>query len=225
MGISVKEFAHLVDFTAVSAVATEDDVRELVDLAKKYKFIAIGVVPVFVKLAKELIGDSGILLGGSSGFPSGNDKTTIKVMQARDMLAAGCDEMDMVINIAYMKSHLFDKAKDDIKAIVDAIDGMLLKVILEVTYMTDYEIRKGCEIIAEAGADFVKTGTGWAPQSTTIEHVRLIKDTVGSSLQIKAAGGIRTLETVETMLSMGVTRFGIGKSSALKIVGEIEAKS
>ncbi|MDR1029209.1 MAG: deoxyribose-phosphate aldolase [Clostridiales Family XIII bacterium] len=224
MGISVKEFANMVDFTAVSATATEDNVRELVELAKKYEFIAIGVVPCFVKLAKELIGDAQIILGGSAGFPSGDDKTFIKVMMARDMLASGCTEIDMVVNIAYMKSHLFDKAEEDIKSVVDACDGTLLKVILEVTYMTDYEIGKGCEIIAKAGADYVKTGTGWAPNPTTVDHIKLMKAAIGDSIKIKAAGGIRTLETVETMIDLGVSRFGIGKDSALKIIGEIEAR-
>ncbi|MDR0875072.1 MAG: deoxyribose-phosphate aldolase [Clostridiales Family XIII bacterium] len=224
MGISVREFANVVDFTAVSASVCEADVHELIKYAKQYQFIAIGVPPCFVKLAKDLLGASDIIIGGSSGFPSGNDKTFVKVMMARDMLAAGCKEIDMVINIAYMKSGLYDKARDDIKAVVDAIDGTLLKVILEVPYMTDDEIKHGCEIIAEAGADFVKTGTGWAPNPTKIEQVKLIKSVVGDSLKIKVAGGVRTLSQVEELLSIGVERFGIGKSSALKIIEEIEAR-
>ena len=224
MGISVKEFANMVDFTAVSPTVNEKDIRELVEYAKKYQFIAIGVPPCFVGLAIKLLGDTDIILGGSSGFPSGNDKTYIKVMMARDMLAAGCKEIDMVINIAYMKSGLYEKARDDIKAVVDAIDGTLLKVILEVPYMTDDEIKHGCEIIAEAGADYVKTGTGWAPNPTTIEQVRLIKSIVGNSLKIKVAGGVRTLDQVGQMIDIGVSRFGIGKNSALKIIEEIEAR-
>jgi len=224
MGISIQEFAKIVDFTAVSPTVNEKDVRELIAYAKKYQFIAIGVPPCFVRLAKELLGDSDIIIGGSSGFPSGNDKTFVKVMMARDMLAAGCKELDMVINIAYMKSGLYDKARDDIKAVIDAIDGTLLKVILEVPYMTDDEIKHGCEIIAEAGADYVKTGTGWAPNPTTMEQVRLIKSIVGDSLKIKVAGGVRTLAQVEEMVDIGVARFGIGKNSALKIIEEIETR-
>ncbi len=219
------DIATMIDFTAVTACATKTDVAELVSLAKQYHFKCIGTMPCFIPYARELLGeDEYTILGGCAGFPSGDDKTEIKVLQAKDMLADGCKEMDMVINIAYMKSGLYQEVLDDVCAVKRTVGDIPLKVILEVTYLNEDEIKRGCEIVAKAGAEFIKTGTGWAPEPTTIDHIKLIRSQVGDSLQIKAAGGIRDLDTLLRMRELGVTRFGIGKKSALKIMRTAQAR-
>lgn len=220
--MDLRSFAKMIDFTAAKADSSEADIRKLVAEAKKYHFAVVGMLPGFIPLAKELLKGSDVGIGAPCGYPSGNERTFIKVVQARDMLAAGADELDMVANIGFLKSGRYREVMEDIKAVVDAADGTLLKVILEVTYLTDDEIKYGCDAAIEAGADFVKTGTGWAPNPTTVEHVKLIKDHIGNSIKLKAAGGIRTLDTCLTMIDMGVERFGIGMNSALRIMDEAE---
>ena len=222
MNMSVKEFAHMVDITAVTAYATETDAREVVELAKKYDFIALGVMPCFFPLAKKLLGQSDIIMDGGVGFPSGAEKTMIKVIQTRDLIADGCRELDMVINVAFLKSGMYKEVENDINAVVEAAAGVPIKVILEVCYLTDDEIKRACDIVIKSGAAFVKTATGWA-NPTTIEHVKLITSHVGNSIKVKAAGGIRDLSTFMAMKDLGVSRFGMGKNAVKKFISELEA--
>jgi len=221
--ITIQELAKMIDCAAVSPITTELDVRELVALAKKYKFISIGTFSCFMPLLKELLGDQKeILIGCGVGFPSGYTRTYIKIIEARDALADGCREIDMVANIGYLKSGRFDDTLDDIKAVVDVLDGIPLKVIIEVAYLTNDEIKRACDIVVKSGAAFIKTGTGWTSYPITLDRVHLIKSQVGDAIGIKASGGIKDLHTLLALKDAGASRFGIGKNSAIKIMEECE---
>ena len=174
-------------------------------------------------LVRQLLGDQNeIIMAGGVGFPSGYAKTYIKVIETRDLLADGCREMDMVANIGYLKSGRFEDALDDIKAVLEVLDDIPLKVIIEVPHLTNDEIKRACDIVARSGAAYIKTGTGWALSPTTLDHIHVIKSQIGDSIKIKAAGGIRDLGTLLAMKEAGVSRFGIGKNPAMKIMKECE---
>ena len=165
-------------------------------------------------------GASGIRLVGNVSFPSGSDSTTCKVYQAREMLAAGCDEIDMVMNLGLLRSGELAEVGADVKAVVETVQPTPVKVIIEIMLLSSQETRQACEICVEAGAAFVKTGTGWADRGTTLEDVRLVKSIVGERIKIKASGGIRSLATLLEMYNAGATRFGVNLKSGIKIVEE-----
>jgi deoxyribose-phosphate aldolase len=163
-------------------------------------------------------------VGGTVGFPSGADTTRQKVFCAREALAAGVQELDMVINVGALKSGLTDMVYEDIRAVVDAAEGKPTKCILEIAYLTDDEIRRGAELAAKAGVSFVKTGTGWASKPTTVDTIRIIRGAIGDAARIKAAGGVRTLDVMLAMVDAGCTRFGIGLRSIMSIMKEVDAR-
>jgi deoxyribose-phosphate aldolase len=134
----------------------------------------------------------------------------------------GCNELDMVINIPWLKAGEYDRVAQDISAVIEAAKGLPVKVIMECHYLTDEELIKGCEIAADCGVTFVKTGTGWAETGATLENTALMKKTVGDRCQVKAAGGVRNLDTLLKMVDVGVTRFGIGVRTAVSILNELE---
>ena len=144
----------------------------------------------------------------------------IKLAEARWLVEAGADELDMMINIGRLKSGDLRYVRDEIKAVVEVVAPIPLKVILEVSRLTDDEIRQGSESIMEAGAAFVKTGTGWTGEPTTLKHIRIINAVLQGTCGIKASGGIQNLETIKAMLSVGVTRFGINTRVALEVMKE-----
>ena len=144
----------------------------------------------------------------------------IKLAEARALVRDGADELDMMINLGRLKSGDLGYVRDEIKAVVETIAPIPLKVILEVSRLTDDEIRRGSESVVEGGAAFVKTGTGWTGETTTLTHIRIINAVVQGKCRIKASGGIRDLETVRAMLSLGVTRFGINTRMALNLLKE-----
>jgi deoxyribose-phosphate aldolase len=158
-------------------------------------------------------------VGGPVGFPSGgHTTTTIKVAEARSLAEAGADELDMMINLGHLKSGDLSYPRDEIKAVVEMIKPVPLKVIIEVSRLTDDEIQRASESAVEAGAVFVKTGTGWTGETTTLQHIRIIGAVVRGHCGIKASGGIRDLATIKGMLSLGVTRFGINTCVALDLL-------
>lgn len=218
---ALKNIGRLIDLSAVRTNVDEKEIELLAETAKKYKCIAVYVMPCFVPEIKSLLWDEpDILIGGAVGFPSGADTTSIKVAQAKEQIQEGCQELDMVINVGKLLSKRYSYVEEEIKAVVDIAGGLQVKVILEVAYLTDDEIKKGCELSINGGAKFVKTGTGWADKPITINHIKLIKSFVGNSIKIKAAGGIRDLDTLIKMKNLGVSRFGIGLKSAQKIFEE-----
>ncbi len=216
------EVARLIDISAVQTNSTKSDVDSVIEAAKAHNLICVFAMPSFVDyVVDQMQGTTGIEIGGVVGFPSGAETTEAKLFQANQLKGKGCTEIDMVINVGKLKSGMLDDLTTEIKAIKAQVAPLPLKVIIEVALLTDEEIKTASVIVRDAGADFVKTGTGWKG-STTLHHVKLIKEAVGDSIKLKVAGGVRDLETVKTMYEMGVSRFGIGYKSVLSIMDSCE---
>jgi len=214
---------RIVDLSCVGYGIGRDELELMVRLGKEYSFIACLSLPYYIPwLIEELKDRKDIAVAGVAGFPSGGDLTSTKVLETKEQIAQGCTEIDMVVNIGELKSDRIDSVKDDIKAVVEAADGVPVKSILEVTLLTDDEIRRGAEAAVKAGAVFVKTGTGWMKNPTTVAHIELIRDAIGDSAFIKAAGGVRTLDDIVSMMDAGCSRFGIGVKSIISIIDELE---
>lgn len=221
----VQQIARMIDISAVRTDATLDEIYNVVQTAKRNRFICAFAMPCFTSvLVDALKEDADIMVGGVVGFPSGADTSHIKVITAQELLKTGVDELDMVINVGALKSGRYDLVKEDIRAVVDAAAGTPVKAILEIAYLTDDQIKQGSILAVEAGVSYVKTGTGWACKPTTVDTIRLIKSTIGDAAGIKAAGGIRTLDTLLEMVDAGCSRFGIGINSAEKIIEEAREK-
>jgi len=218
-----KDIARMIDLSCVQSSSTLADIAEAVAMARRIPVAAVFVLPAHVPYLKELIGDDPIPVGTVVGFPGGGTTTTAKAFEAAEQRAMGCDELDMVNNVAWLKAGKDDLYLSDVRAVVDAAEGKPVKVILECHHLTDSEIVRACELCVEAGAAFVKTGTGWAPTGATPENVKLMKDTVGDRCQVKAAGGVRTLETLLEMHRLGARRFGISVGSAKAILENLPA--
>ena len=187
--------------------------------AKKYQFVCAFAMPCYTKyVVQQLMTEPCVHVGGVVGFPSGADTTAVKAIQAKELLSFGCNELDMVINVGALISKDYQTVSHDIMTVVNIAQGIPVKSILETAYLTDDEIKKACEIAVESGATFVKTGTGWADKPATVHTINIMKKAVGSQVKIKAAGGIRDLDTLIQMYDAGCDRFGIGVSSAIKIV-------
>ncbi len=218
------EAARLIDASIVRPEVDEKELNEFAVTVKKYRFIGAHVLPYHVaELNTLLTGCDDVLIGTGIGFPFGNHLTPVKVHEAKLALADGCRELDMVINIGALRSGRPQYVTDDIRAVVDAAGGTTVKVILEVYYLSDDEIRRGCECIIRAGARFVKTATGHAPGGATRENIALIKSIVGDEALIKASGGVRDLATMSDLYDLGARRFGISLVSALSIMKELES--
>ncbi len=221
MKLLMADLARMIDLSAVKAEDNDDYIISLVTCAKKYHCIAVYPLPSRVPLVRELLaGQHDILIGGAVGFPSGGQTTAAKVFETKELIAMGCQEIDMVINISKLRSGQFDEVRDDICSVVEACEGKPLKVILECHYLSEKQILCGCDQVVEAGADWVKTGTGWAPSGATLRNISLIKAHVGDAVGVKAAGGIRDLKTLLDMYRLGARRFGLGLKSSTKILEE-----
>ena len=217
--MELKNLPRMIDLSCVRAQSTFEDMQQMVELAKKYNFLCCFSMPYYTKwLIDQLKDTPGTFVGGTVGYPHGNELTMLKVEGAKYQKALGCKEIDMVQNITALKHGDYDEVAADIAAVKAAIGETPLKVILEVSYLTDYEICKAAEIAVKSGASFVKTGTGWGPKPTTVEHIKMMKSVVGDSAQIKAAGCIRTVETMLEMIDAGCTRFGISLNSTIGIL-------
>lgn len=219
--MNVNELPRMIDLSCVKAQSTKKERELMVKLAKEYGFICCFSMPKFTKqLCEELKDVKGTVVGAPVGFPSGADLTETKVQTAIAQLEMGCQEFDMVINVGALIDGDYELVREDIKAVRDAVPGKILKVILEVSYLTDEQIIIGSKIAAECGADFVKSGTGWGPKPTTVHHIELMKAAVGNKCRVKAAGGVRDLATIEAMVNAGCERFGIGINSTISILKE-----
>jgi len=225
MTFTATSIARMVDISAVQAPHGKKEILQLVSYAKKYRFIAVHVLPSWVSfLREELEGEDDILIGSPVGFPSGGNTARVKMEEARQLIRDGVQEMDMMINVGKLRSGETGYVLDEIRQVIDTAGDIPVKVILEVHHLDDDQIRKGCELCIEAGAEFVKTSTGWAPTGATLENIELITGFVGDSIKVKAAGGIRNLDTLITMYRMGVQRFGINVNSSMDIIQECAAK-
>ncbi|MFH2069621.1 MAG: deoxyribose-phosphate aldolase [Elusimicrobiota bacterium] len=211
-----RKIGSLIDHTLLKANATQEEIGKLCEEARKFKFASVCINPAYVSMCAQLLKGSGVRVCTVVGFPLGATTPTAKAIESRDAVANGADEIDMVINIGALKSGNHQLVLEDIKAIREATKGKLLKVILETAYLTKEEKIKGCLLSKEAGADFVKTSTGFGPSGATVEDVRLMREVVGPSIGVKAAGGIRSTEDARKMVEAGATR--IGASASVSIV-------
>lgn len=202
--------AQMIDLSCVRADSTLNEIDEAVALSVEHGVFAIFVLPAHMPYLVDRIGDASVLAAATVGFPSGAATSTIKVAEAKEQKALGCKEFDMVHNIAWLKAGRYDLYRDDLRAVIDAAEGLPVKVILECHHLTNEEIIRACDMAAEAGVAYVKTSTGWAETGATLENIALMKRTVGDRCQVKAAGGVRDKATLLAMHKAGATRFGIG---------------
>ncbi|MCL3781120.1 deoxyribose-phosphate aldolase [Prolixibacteraceae bacterium JC049] len=220
----INQIARMIDLSCVQASNTIEEIKEVAELAIKYNCICTFALPAHTPMLIDLVKDHpSVLVGGVVGFPDGGATTNGKVAEAKELMEMGVDELDMVINITWLKAQCYDKVLADMKAVVEAAGDTPVKVILECHHLTNEEIVKACELGVEAGVSFVKTGTGWAPTGATYENVSLMKQTVGDACEVKAAGGVRDLETLLEMNKRGTTRFGIGVRTAKQIFETLES--
>lgn len=215
-----------VDISGVRGDVSLKEIDQIVAASKHYQFICAFALPAFTPyLIEKLKDEPAIHVGATVGFPSGGDTTAAKVFSAKEQIKMGVDEIDMVINVGAAKSGRFDLVEEDIRAVVEAAEGKYpVKSILEIAYLTDDEIRYASEAAVRAGVTYVKTGTGWGPKPTTVDTIKLIKATIGDAALIKAAGGVRTLDTMLEMIDAGCDRFGIGLRSILSIMKDVNAR-
>lgn len=219
------EIAKMIDVSCVRTDVTLAEIEKMISVAKQYKFIAAFAMPCYTKFLREQLEKGGdVLVGGVVGFPSGADTTEMKQNQVREMLDIGVDEIDMVVNVGQLISGNAAYVRNEISEIVRMAAPKPVKCIVEVCYLTDQQLRKVSEVVAEGGAAYIKTGTGWGPKPTTVETIKTIKEVVGDQIKIKAAGGIRTLDTMLAMVDAGCSRFGIGVNSAVRIMEEVAAR-
>jgi deoxyribose-phosphate aldolase len=224
MKLTAGDVAKLIDISAVQAPHGAAEIRTLVGSAREFHFMAVHVLPCWVTYLKELLADSpDILIGAPVGFPSGAHRTEIKIAEARLLLKDGVQEMDMMLNVGKLRSGEYAYCEEEIRAVVQAAGDVPVKVILEVHYLNRDQLKKACEVCIKAGAAFVKTATGWAASGATLEVVQFITSFVGGAIKVKAAGGIRNLETLVKMHGMGVSRFGINLDSSMEIVRSVAA--
>jgi deoxyribose-phosphate aldolase len=221
MLLTGKEIAKMIDLSCVRTTSDQKDIEEMVRVARFYGFGQVSILQCFIPYTRQLLqGVPDVRVVGNVSFPSGSDTTSIKVAQAKEMDAAGCDEIDMVMNIGKLRSGLISEVEADVQAVIESVHPIPIKVIIEMIYLTRQETCQACEICLRTGANFVKTGTGWAEGATTLEDVRLVKSIVSDRIKIKASGGIRSLATLIEMYKAGARRFGINLKSSIEIVEE-----
>ncbi|MFC1745265.1 deoxyribose-phosphate aldolase [Candidatus Riflebacteria bacterium] len=207
--------ARFIDHTLLKPEATARDIEKLCAAAKKYNFASVCVNPHYVSLSASLLKDSEVLVCTVIGFPLGATSTITKIAETRDAIANGAREIDMVINVGALKEGDFDTVYKDILGVRDASRGYTLKVILETALLTNEEKVKACELVKKAGADFVKTSTGFSSGGATIDDILLMRQTVGPQMGVKASGGIRDSKIARDMIEAGATRLGASASIAI----------
>src|SRR4030043_141208 len=193
MRLIASDIAQMIDLSCVRTTSTKADIEEMVDAARKYGFGQVSVLQCFIPYTRQLLkGSPNIHLVGNVSFPSGSDSTSLKIVQAKEMVVSGCDEIDMVMNIGKLRSDELAEVEADVRAVIETVHPIPVKVIIEIMYLTMEETSQACDICLRTGAAFIKTGTGWANRGTTPQDIRLLKSLVGDQIQIKASGGIRS---------------------------------
>ena len=209
------KIAEKIDHTVLRADARTEDVRRYCEEAIRYRFASVCVNTCHVPLTAELLKGSGVKTCCVVGFPLGAMSSKAKAYEAKTAVEDGAEEIDMVINIGAVKDGKYDFVEEDICKVVEACGNAVVKVILETCLLTREEIVESCRCAVKAGADFVKTSTGFSTGGATVENVRLMRETVGNSAQVKASGGIRTYEQAKAMLEAGADRIGAGNGVLL----------
>ena len=207
---------NYIDHTLLKPSATSQNIIQLCKEAKSYNFFAVCINGSFVRLAKRELANSNIKIVAVVGFPIGASATSIKVLETKTCINDGADEIDMLINIGMLKSKDFKYVENEILAVKNEVGNRVLKVIIETCYLTDEEKKVACKLAMNAGADFVKTSTGFGSNGATTKDILLMKEVVKEQLKIKASGGISDKQTALNFISLGVSR--IGSSSGIKIV-------
>lgn len=217
--MEIKEILKRCDHTELKQTATFDDIKSLIDDAKKYHTASVCIPPCYVKRAAEYAAGS-IAICTVIGFPNGYNATEVKLYETQTALSDGADEIDMVINIGELKAGNFDYIKSEIEQIKGLCGNKILKVIIETCLLTDAEKKEMCRIVTEAGANYIKTSTGFSKGGATFEDVALFADNVGKNVKIKAAGGISSLADAEKFIALGADR--LGTSRIVKIAKSAE---
>lgn len=213
-----------IDHTLLKPHSTLKQITLLCDEAEKHEFASVCIHPHYIKKAAETLGNSKVKVCTVIGFPLGANQTETKIFEARKAIEDGADECDMVINVGWLKDKLYDKLIDEISQTKSAIGKHVLKVIVEISLLTDNEIAKISQIVSDAGADFIKTSTGFGSHGATLDAIKIMKDNISDQTQIKASGGIRDYQTAKAFIDIGVTR--LGTSSGVEILeGETSNKS
>lgn len=218
--MNVKEILQHVDHTLLLQTATWEEIRQICDDAIKYQTASICIPPVYVRQASEYV-QGKMAVCTVIGFPNGYMTTKTKEFETRDAIANGADEIDMVINVGWLKDKKYNLVEEEIRILKAACKDKILKVIIETCLLTQEEKKKMCEIVTKAGADYIKTSTGFAGGGATFEDVKLFAENVGEGVKIKAAGGISSMEDAEQFLSLGADR--LGTSRIIKIVKKEES--
>ncbi len=202
------KLSKYIDHTLLKPQSTEKDILKILEEAKTYDFASVCINPSWVKLSHEKLKDTDVKVCTVIGFPLGATSTASKVYETKVAIEDGADEIDMVIAVGMLKEGKFDYVKEEIKKVVEASKGKLVKVIIETCLLTDEEKVKACELSKEAGADFVKTSTGFSTGGAKPEDIKLMRETVGTNMGVKASGGIHTKEEMQAMIDNGATRIG-----------------
>lgn len=219
-----KDYAAFIDHTLLKADTTKEEIVTLCDEAREYFFASVCVNPTWVKTASEQLKGSPVKTCTVIGFPLGASTSEVKRFETKDAIANGATEIDMVINIGALRSGQEQLVKEDIEAVVTEAKGKaIVKVIIETSLLTDAEKRTACELAKEAGADFVKTSTGFSTGGATAEDVKLMRGVVGPEMGVKASGGVRSFEDMKKMIEAGATR--IGASSGVQIMQGLQSDS
>lgn len=205
-----KKILGIVDHTLLKQTATWGQIKSLCDAGMANNTASVCIPPFYVKKAKEYVGDS-FAICTVIGFPNGNMTTAVKVFETSDAVEGGADEIDMVVNIGMIKDGLYDDVLAEIKAIKEACQGKLLKVIIETCLLTEEEKIEMCKVVTAAGAEYIKTSTGFSTNGATLEDVALMKTHIGPNVKIKAAGGVGNFEDAEAFIAVGANRLGTSR--------------
>ena len=219
--MDVKDILSKCDHTLLNQTATWEEIKAICDDGIKYKTASVCIPPSFVKRAKDYVGDK-LVICTVIGFPNGYNTTETKVFETTDAIKNGADEIDMVINIGELKAKNYGFVEDEIRKIKAACGDKILKVIVETCLLTDEEKIKTCELVTNAGADFIKTSTGFSKAGATFDDIRLFSEHIGKNVKMKAAGGISSVEDAERFIKLGASR--LGTSRIVKIAKSLESK-
>ena len=219
--MDVKNILSKCDHTLLGQTATWEQIKKICDDGMKYQTASVCIPPCYVKQAKEYVGDK-LAICTVIGFPNGYNTTAVKVFETKDAIAGGADEIDMVINIGLLKAGCDTQVCDEIRQIKEACGEKILKVIIETCLLTEDEKLRMCKLVTDAGADYIKTSTGFSTAGATLEDVKLLRANVGANVLVKAAGGISGLEDAQAFLDNGAAR--LGTSRVVKAVQGVEGK-
>ena len=208
-------YNKMIDHTVLKADTPLETVKRICDEAMEYGFASVCINPCHVAYCADYLKDSDVNVCTVIGFPLGANTSAVKAFETKDAIANGADEIDMVMNIGALKDKNYDLVRDDVKAVVEAANGTLVKVILETCLLTEDEIKKACELCVEAKADYVKTSTGFSTRGATIEDVRIMKEAVHGKAKVKAARGVRTPEDMVKIVAAGADRIGTSAGCSL----------